>query len=86
MASFHIYQPIEPHPLEQIRKFIDHVIRQYPELQLISNFPELIFNSFPQKEQLHNPSMLLIPGTFDLNIEEIMLIQKWDGYRPKTLY
>jgi hypothetical protein len=37
--------------------------------------------------------MLLIPGTFDLkNIEkreeehgEIMLIQKWDGYRPRIV-
>jgi hypothetical protein len=36
--------------------------------------------------------MLLIPGTFDLNIEkrkeeddEIVLIQKWDGYRPKIV-
>jgi len=37
--------------------------------------------------------MLLIPGTFDLkNIEkrdeereEIMLIQKWDGYRPRII-
>jgi len=86
MDSFHIYQPIELHPLEQIKKFIDHIIRQYLELQLISNFPELIFNSFPQKEQLHNPSMLLIPGTFDLNIEEIMLIQKWDGYRPRMVF
>jgi hypothetical protein len=93
MGSFHIYQPIEPHPLEEIKKFMDHIIRQYPELQLISNFPEQIFDSYPQEEQLHNPSMLLIPCTFDLNIEkrkeeddeEIMLIQKWDGYRPRMV-
>ncbi len=76
-SSFHIYQPIEPHPLEQIKQFIDHIIRQYPELQLILKFPEQIFDSCP--------SMLLIPDTFDSNIEkrkdvEIMLIQKWDGF------
>lgn len=80
-SSFHIYQPVEPHPLEQIKQFIDHIIKQYPELQLILKFPE----------QLHYSSMLFIPGTFDLNIEkrkeddEIMLIQKWDGYRPRIV-
>ena len=89
--SFHIYQPIEPHPLEQIKKFIDHTIRQYPELQLVLRSPEQIFDSFPQ-EKLQNPFMLSIPGTFDLNIEkrneeheEIILIQKWDGYRPRIV-
>jgi hypothetical protein len=83
-SSFHIYQPIEPHPLEQIKQFIDHIIRQYPELQLILKFPGQIFDS--------RPSMLLIPGTFDSNIEkrkkedeEIMLIRKWDGYRPRMV-
>lgn len=97
MGSFHIYQPIEPHPLEQIKEFIDHIIRQYPELQLILRFPEQkfssgIFDSSHQQEQLHNPPMLLIPGTFDSkNIEkrnedeEIMLFQKWDGYRPRIV-
>ena len=98
MDSFHIYLPIEPHPLEQIKKFIDHIIRQYPELQLILKFPEqkfssAIFDSPHQLGQLHNPSMLLIPGTFDSkNVEkrkeedeEIMLIQKWDGYRPRIV-
>ncbi|MGA9154996.1 MAG: hypothetical protein WBZ36_30805, partial [Candidatus Nitrosopolaris sp.] len=64
--------------LEQIKQFIDHIIRQYPELQLILKFPGQIFDS--------GNSMLLIPGTFDSSIEkkneEIMLIQKWDGYRP----
>lgn len=66
-SSFHIYQPIEPHTPEQIKEFIDHIIRQYPELQIFG-FPEQqlggIFNSY-QQEQLYNPSMLLIPGTFD---------------------
>jgi hypothetical protein len=83
-SSFHIYQPIEPHPLEQIKQFIDHIIRQYPELQLILKFPGQIFDSCP--------SMLLIPGTFGSNIEktkkeyeEIMLIQKWDGSRPRMV-
>jgi hypothetical protein len=61
-SSFHIYQPIEPHPLEQIKQFIDHIIRQYPELQLILKFPGQIFDSCP--------SILLIPGTFDSNIEK----------------
>jgi hypothetical protein len=81
-SCFHIYQPIEPHPLEQIKQFIDHIIKQNPELQLVLKFPE----------RLHYPSMLLIPGTFDSNIEkrkkeddEIMLIQKWDGYRPRIV-
>jgi hypothetical protein len=91
--SFHIYQPIEPNSLDQIKKFIDNVIGQYPELQLVLRFPERIFDSFPQGEKLQRPSMLLIPGTFDLkNIEkreeehgEIMLIQKWDGYRPRII-
>ena len=91
-GSFHIYQPVEPHPLEQIKKFIDHIVRLYPELQLVSRSPEQIPDSFPQEEKLQNPSMLLIPGTFALNIEkrkeeheEIMLIQKWDGYRPRII-
>jgi hypothetical protein len=91
--SFHIYQPIEPNSLDRIKKFIDNVIAQYPELQLVLRFPERIFDSFPQGEKLQHPSMLLIPGTFDLkNIEkreeehgEIMLIQKWDGYRPRII-
>jgi len=99
MGAFHIYQPIEPHPLEQIKEFIDHIFRQYPELRLILRFPEQkfssgIFDSSHQQEQLHNPSMLLIPGTFDsINVEkrkeeenqEIILIQKWDGYRPRIV-
>jgi hypothetical protein len=83
-SSFHIYQLIEPQPLEQIKQFIDHIIRQYPELQLILKFPGHIFDSCN--------SMLLIPGTFDSGIEkrkkedeEIMLIQKWDGYRPRMV-
>ena len=47
-----------------------------------------------QQEQLPNHSMLLIPGTFDsINVEkrkeeenqEIILIQKWDGYRPRIV-
>jgi len=89
--SFHIYQPIEPNSLDEIKKFVDNVIGQYPKLQLVLRFPERLFGSFPQGEKLQNPFMLLIPGTFDLkNIEkreeereEIMLIQKWDGYRPR---
>ena len=99
MGAFHIYQPIEPHPLEQIKEFIDHIFRQSPELRLILRFPEQkfssgIFDSSHQQEQLHNPSMLLIPGTFDsINVEkrkeeenqEIILIQKWDGYRPRIV-
>jgi hypothetical protein len=99
MGAFHIYQPIEPHPLEQIKEFTDHIIRQYPKLRLILRFPEQkfssgILDSSYQQEQLHNPSMLLIPGTFDsINVEkrkeeedeEILLIQKWDGYRPKIV-
>jgi len=98
MAAFDIYQPIEPHPLEQIQEFTDHIFKQYPELRLISRFPEQkfssgIFDSSRQHEQLHNSSMLLIPGTFDsINVEkrkeedqEIMLIQKWDGYRPRIV-
>jgi hypothetical protein len=97
MGAFHIYQPIEPHPLEQIKEFTDHIFKQYPELRPMLRFPEEkfssgIFDSSRQQEQLHNPSMLLIPGTFDsINVEnrkeeenqEIMLIQKWDGYRPR---
>jgi hypothetical protein len=91
--SFHIYQPIESNSLDQIKKFIDNVIGQYPELQLVLIYPERIFDSFPQGQKLQRPSMLLIPGTFDLkNIEkreeeygEIMLIQKWDGYRPRII-
>src|SRR5215469_2145449 len=91
--SFHIYQPIEPNSLDEIKKFVDNVIGQYPELQLILRFPERLFHSFTQGERLQNPFMLLIPGTFDLkNIEkreeereEIMLIQKWDGYRPRFI-
>ena len=97
MGAFHIYQPIKPHPLEQINEFIDHIIG--PELRLTLRFPEQnfsggIFDSSHQHEQLHNPSMLLIPGTFDsINVEkrkeeenqEIILIQKWDGYRPKIV-
>jgi hypothetical protein len=98
-GAFHIYQPIEPHPLEQIREFTDHIFKQYPELRLMLRFPEEkfssgIFDSSRHQEQLHNPSMLLIPGTFDsMNVEkrkeeedqEIMLIQKWDGYRPRIV-
>jgi hypothetical protein len=93
MGSFHIYQPIEPQTPEQIKKFIDYIIRQYPELQLILGFQEQrlsgIYNSY-QQVQLYNPSMLLIPGTFNSNVEkrkdeEIMLIQKWDGYRPRIV-
>jgi hypothetical protein len=83
-SFFHIYQPIEPHPLGQIKQFIDHIIKQYPELQLTLKFPGQIFESCP--------SMLLIPGTLDSNIEkrekeyeEIILIQKWDGYRPRKI-
>jgi hypothetical protein len=99
MGAFHIYQPIEPNPLEQINEFTDHIIRQYPELPLMLRFPEQnfsgdMFDSSHQQEQLHNPSMLLIPGTFDsINVEkrneeenqEIILIQKWDGYRPRIV-
>jgi|GEM_PF-994247 len=99
MGAFHIYQPIEPHPLEQIKEFTDHIFKQYPELRLMlrfseENFSSGIFDSSHQQEQLHNPSMLLIPGTFDsINVgkrkeeedEEIILIQKWDGYRPKIV-
>jgi hypothetical protein len=44
--SFHIYQPIEPNSLDQIKKFIDNVIAQYPELQLVLRIPELILDSF----------------------------------------
>ena len=91
--SFHIYQPIEPNSLDEINKFVDNVIGQYPELQLVLRFPERLFDSLTQEEKLQNPFMLLIPGTFDLkNIEkregkheEIMLIQKWDGYRPRVI-
>jgi hypothetical protein len=98
MGAFHIYQPIEPHPWEQIQEFTDHIFKQYPELRPMLRFPEEkfsngIFDSSRQQEQLHNPSMLLIPGTFDsINVEnrkeedqEIMLIQKWDGYRPRIV-
>ena len=99
IGAFHIYQPIEPHPLEQIKDFTDHLIRQYPELRLMLRFPEQkfssgIFDSSSQQEQLHYHSMLLILGTFDsINIEKrmeeenqvIILIQKWDGYRPRIV-
>jgi hypothetical protein len=97
MGAFHVYQPIEPHRLEQIKEFIDHIIG--PELRLKLRFPEQnfsggIFDFSHQQEQLRNPSMLLIPGTFDsTNVEkrkeeenqEIIVIQKWDGYRPKIV-
>ena len=100
MGAFHIYQPIEPQPLEQIKEFIDHIIRQYPELRLMLRYPEQkfsggIFDSSHQQDQLHNPSMLLVPGTFDSNNiekrkeeenQEIILIQKWDGYRPRIVW
>src|SRR5215510_6389613 len=45
--SFHICQPIEPSSFDQIKKFIDNVIGQYPELQLVLRFPERTSNSFP---------------------------------------
>ena len=58
IGAFHIYQPIEPHPLEQIKDFTDHLIRQYPELRLMLRFPEQkfssgIFDSSSQQEQYY---------------------------------
>src|SRR6266487_1821674 len=44
MGAFHIYQPIEPHPWEQIQEFTDHIFKQYPELQPMLGFPEEKFS------------------------------------------
>jgi len=84
--AFHICQPIEPDPTEQIEEFRDRIINEYPALGLFLRLSKLD-PCHPQ--QPYNPSMLLIPGTLSSKCEEgeehqeITIIQRWDGHRPK---
>jgi hypothetical protein len=84
--AFHICQPIEPDPTEQIEEFRDHIINEYPALGLFLRLSKL--DPF-HVQQPYNPSMLLIPGTLSSNCQEgeerheITIIQRWDGHRPK---
>jgi len=84
--AFHIYQSIEPDPTEQIEEFINRIINEYPALGLFSRLSKLD-PCHPQ--ELYNPSMLLIPSTLSSKCDEgeeyqeITIIQRWDGHRPK---
>ena len=84
--AFHICQPIEPDPTERIEEFRDHIINEYPALGLFLRLSKL---DPCHSQQPYNPSMLLIPGTLNSNCEEgeehqeITIIQRWDGSRPK---
>ena len=84
--AFHICQPIEPDPTERIEEFRDHIINEYPALGLFLRLSKL---DPCHSQQPYNPSMLLIPGTLNSNCEEgeehqeITIIQRWDGHRPK---
>ena len=84
--AFHICQPIEPDPTERIEEFRDRIINEYPALVLFLRLRKL---DPCHSQQPYNPSMLLIPGTLSSNCEEgeehqeITLIQRWDGARPK---
>ena len=84
--AFHICQPIEPAQTERIEEFRDRIINEYPALSLFLRLSKL---DPCHSQQPYNPSMLLIPGTLSSNCEvgeehqEITIIQRWDGARPK---
>lgn len=84
--AFHIYQPIGLHPTERIEEFRNCIINGYPALGLFLRLSKL---DPCHVQQPYNPSMLLIPGTLSSNCEEgeerqeITIIQRWDGHRPK---
>lgn len=84
--AFHICQPIEPDPTEQVIEFRDRIINEYSALGLFLRLSKLD-PCHPQ--QPYNPSMLLIPGTLSSKCEEgeehqeITIVQRWDGHRPK---
>lgn len=92
--AFYMCQPIEPYPIQQIEKFRDHVIKQYPLLR----FPEQDFVGCEldpcHKQGSYNPSMLMIAGTLNSNCivkskdggaqyQEVKIIQTWDEHIPK---
>jgi hypothetical protein len=84
--AFHFCQPIDPDPTEKIEEFSDRIIKDYPALGLFLRLSKLD-PCHPQHP--YNPSMLLIPGTLNSKCEEgeeyqeITIIQRWDGHRPK---
>jgi hypothetical protein len=84
--GYHIYLPVEAFVLEGESEFNrfgnpSRKFMQFAELYLSNN------KSDPEhtKGLSFKNSMLRIPGSFNSknsNIEEVKIIQKWDGFRP----
>jgi hypothetical protein len=83
--GYHIYQPIDALVLEQFSQFEEF---ENPSLKFI-RFAEYYLTS-GKSDPSHSPSfkscMIRIPGTYNSKYpqgkNEVMVIQKWDGYRP----
>ena len=83
--GYHIYQPIEAVVLEQFKEFEEF---EHPSTKFIRFAEQYLTNE--SSDPSHNPSfkscMLRVPGSLNSKCpkgqNEIIVIQKWDGYRP----
>jgi hypothetical protein len=85
--GYHIYQPVEAFVLEEESEFVkfEQPSRRFIQFaeQYLSNKKSDPCHSFTMS---FNNCMLRIPGSYnsksDHAIEEVRIIQKWDGFRP----